>query len=233
MRQLGALSGLEVPQGLRASADDDAERPWRRAYLWRGTYPRSLSIRLDALSTVMLTVGQAGNIDEVRAVVNNLKLCSHLANVGDAKTLIIHPWVTTHQQLPDEEKIKGGVTPDLIRVSLGLEDIKDIIFDFQQAFVAAGLQPAEKGVDPFQTASGLVKSGFMGKWATSAPKPGTDGSEGWAERNGGKGAEEKGDADGIEKKEEADGTDKKREAAPTDAVDATQAESKMTMATSA
>lgn len=181
----------------------------------------------------VLTFGVAGNIDEVRAVVNNLKLCSHLANVGDAKTLIIHPWVTTHQQLPDEEKIKGGVTPDLIRVSLGLEDIKDIIFDFQQAFVAAGLQPAEKGVDPFQTASGLVKSGFMGKWATSAPKPGTDGSEGWAERNGVKGAEEEGDANGIEKEEEADGTDKTREAAPTDAVDATQAESKMTMATSA
>ena len=187
----------------------------------------------------------------MRAVVNNLKLCSHLANVGDAKTLIIHPWVTTHQQLPDEEKIKGGVTPDLIRVSLGLEDIKDIVYDFEQAFVAAGLKPAEKGVDPFKTASGLVKSGFMGKWATSAPKPGTDGSEGWAERNAVNGTEkgeevngtekgeevngtEKGEeVNGTEKKEGANGTDKKHEAEPTDAMDATQAESKMTMATSA
>lgn len=193
----------------------------------------------------MLTIGQAGNIDEVRAVVNNLKLCSHLANVGDAKTLIIHPWVTTHQQLPDEEKIKGGVTPDLIRVSLGLEDIKDIIFDFEQAFVAAGLQPAEKGVDPFKTADKLSKSGFMGTWATSAPKPGTDGSAGWAERNGKKeevdgtkkvaevnGAEKKEETNGLEKKEEANGTGNVHAAEPTDAKDATQAQSKMTMGTS-
>lgn len=196
----------------------------------------------------VLTVAQAGNIDEVRAVVNNLKLCSHLANVGDAKTLIIHPWVTTHQQLPDEEKIKGGVTPDLIRVSLGLEDIKDIVYDFEQAFVAAGLKPAEKGVDPFKAASGLVKKGFMGKWATSAPKPGTDGSEGWAERNGVNGTKKEDGVNGTEKTEEAvkeegvngtekteeaNGVDKVHEAEPTDAADATQAESKMTMATSA
>jgi O-acetylhomoserine/O-acetylserine sulfhydrylase len=115
---------------------------------------------------------QAGNVDEVRAVVNNLKLCSHLANVGDAKTLIIHPWVTTHQQLPDEEKIKGGVTPDLIRISVGLEDFEDIQHDFEQAFVAAGLKPAIKaGGDPFKKALGLVNSGFMKDLATGAPKP--------------------------------------------------------------
>jgi O-acetylhomoserine/O-acetylserine sulfhydrylase len=87
----------------------------------------------------VLTFGVAGTIGEVSAVVDNLKLCSHLANVGDAKTLIIHPWRTTHQQLPDEEKIQAGVTPDLIRVSLGLEHIDDIIHDFQQAFEGAGL----------------------------------------------------------------------------------------------
>lgn len=109
-------------------------------------------------------------------MVNNLRLCSHLANVGDAKTLIIHPWVTTHQQLPDEEKIKGGVTPDLIRVSTGIEDIEDIIFDFEQAFVAAGLKKADKGADPFENALGHVKGGFMGKLATGAPRPGTDGT---------------------------------------------------------
>jgi O-acetylhomoserine/O-acetylserine sulfhydrylase len=116
---------------------------------------------------------QAGTVDEVRAVVNNLKLCSHLANVGDAKTLIIHPWVTTHQQLPDEEKIKGGVTPDLIRVSVGLEDFEDIRHDFEQAFVAAGLKPADKaGADPFGKAIDLVKDGFMKNLGTAAPKPG-------------------------------------------------------------
>jgi O-acetylhomoserine/O-acetylserine sulfhydrylase len=87
--------------------------------------------------------GVAGNIKEVAAVVDNLKLCSHLANVGDAKTLVIHPWRTTHQQIPDEEKLKGGVTPDLIRISLGLEHISDIIHDFEQAFEGAGLKPAE------------------------------------------------------------------------------------------
>lgn len=53
---------------------------------------------------------KAGKVEEVRAVVDNLKMTSHLANVGDCKTLVIHPWVTTHQQMPDEEKIKGGVT---------------------------------------------------------------------------------------------------------------------------
>ncbi len=94
----------------------------------------------------VLTFGVAGNIDQVAAVVDNLKLCSHLANVGDAKTLIIHPWRTTHQQIPDQEKIRGGVTPDMIRVSLGLEHIDDITYDFQQAFDGAGLQAAKDWV---------------------------------------------------------------------------------------
>ena len=84
--------------------------------------------------------------------------------------------MTTHQQLPDEEKIKGGVTPDLIRVSVGIEDIEDIVFDFEQAFIAAGLKKAEKGADPFRNAAEFVKQGFMGKLATGAPRPGTDGT---------------------------------------------------------
>ena len=96
----------------------------------------------------VLTFGIAGNIDEVEAVVDNLKLCSHLANVGDAKTLIIHPWHTTHEQIPDQEKIRGGVTPDMIRVILGLEHIDDIIYDFEQAFEGAGLSEEGKGWTP-------------------------------------------------------------------------------------
>lgn len=124
-------------------------------------------------------------------------ISSHLANVGDAKTLIIHPWVTTHQQLPDDEKIKGGVTPDLIRVSVGLEAIEDIIYDFEQAFVAAGLAKATKGVDPFGAAEGHVKSGFMKDMSTRAPRPGTDGSEGWEARTGVK--ESNGEVNGKEK----------------------------------
>jgi O-acetylhomoserine/O-acetylserine sulfhydrylase len=86
----------------------------------------------------VLTFGVDGNIDQVTKVVDNLKLCSHLANIGDAKTLIIHPWRTTHQQLPDEEKLQAGVTPDLIRVSLGLEDLDDIIFGGCFAFSNSG-----------------------------------------------------------------------------------------------
>jgi O-acetylhomoserine (thiol)-lyase len=63
-----------------------------------------------------------------------VKLASHLANVGDAKTLVIHPASTTHQQLNEEEQRSCGVTPELIRVSVGLEHIDDIIEDFQQTF---------------------------------------------------------------------------------------------------
>ena len=58
---------------------------------------------------------------------------SHLANVGDAKTLIIHPASTTHRQLNDEEQIAAGVSPDMIRISVGLESIDDILWDIDQA----------------------------------------------------------------------------------------------------
>ena len=114
----------------------------------------------------VLAFGVAGDIDEVAAVVDNLILCSHLANVGDAKTLILHPWRSTHHQIPDEEKLEGGVTPDMIRVSLGLEHIDDIIHDFAQSFEKAGLKNAQ-GWEPSWKAKG-------GTWNAStlyAPKP--------------------------------------------------------------
>ena len=60
-------------------------------------------------------------------------MISHLANIGDAKTLIIQPAATTHQQLPEKEQIAAGVLPSLMRVSVGLEHIDDIISDFEQA----------------------------------------------------------------------------------------------------
>jgi O-acetylhomoserine (thiol)-lyase len=62
---------------------------------------------------------------------------SHLANIGDAKTLIIHPASTTHRQMSDEEQAKAGVTPDMIRISVGLEDLDDILWDIDQALQAA------------------------------------------------------------------------------------------------
>lgn len=66
-------------------------------------------------------------------------------SVGDSKTLAIHPWTTTHEQLSDEEKIDSGVTEDLIRISVGTEHIDDIIADFEQAFVKAATKPESKG----------------------------------------------------------------------------------------
>lgn len=65
--------------------------------------------------------------------INNLKLFSHLANVGDAKSLAIHPATTTHGQLSPEEQLSAGVTPDFVRLSIGLEDIEDILWDLDQA----------------------------------------------------------------------------------------------------
>ena len=66
-----------------------------------------------------------------------MQLASHLANVLDAKTLVIHPASTTHQQLSDEEQVAAGVTPDLIRISGGIESAENIIADLDQALRAA------------------------------------------------------------------------------------------------
>jgi len=75
-----------------------------------------------------------GSKDDTGKLIDNLKLVSHLANVGDAKTLIIQPSATTHQQLTEEEQLSSGVLPNLLRVSVGLEHIEDIKEDFEQAF---------------------------------------------------------------------------------------------------
>jgi O-acetylhomoserine (thiol)-lyase len=77
-----------------------------------------------------------GTKEQTKSFVDNLILTSHLANVGDAKTLIIQPAATTHQQLGEEDQIKSGVTPTLLRVSVGIEHIDDIKADFEQAFAA-------------------------------------------------------------------------------------------------
>jgi len=75
-----------------------------------------------------------GTRDQTRRFVESLELVSHVANVGDAKTLIIQPSASTHQQLSDQEQAAAGVRPSLLRVSLGIESITDIIDDFEQAF---------------------------------------------------------------------------------------------------
>lgn len=85
----------------------------------------------------MLAFGIKGGLEAGKLFVNNVKLASLLANVGDAKTLVIHPASTTHQQLSDAEQVESGVTSDLIRVSVGLEHIDDIIEDFDLALAEA------------------------------------------------------------------------------------------------
>jgi O-acetylhomoserine (thiol)-lyase len=100
------------------------DHPWHenaKKYLRQGLYGS------------MLSFGIKGGLEAGKNFINKVKLASLLANVGDAKTLVIHPASTTHQQLSDEEQVSSGVTPEQIRVSVGIEHIDDIINDFEQA----------------------------------------------------------------------------------------------------
>ncbi len=81
----------------------------------------------------VLGFGIKGGLEAGRRFIENLQLFSHLANVGDAKSLAIHPASTTHSQLSPEEQLSAGVTPDFIRLSIGIEDIEDILWDLDQA----------------------------------------------------------------------------------------------------
>ncbi|MGB0260140.1 MAG: O-acetylhomoserine aminocarboxypropyltransferase/cysteine synthase family protein [Flavobacteriaceae bacterium] len=82
----------------------------------------------------ILTFGLKGGFDDAKTVVNKTQLFSLLANIGDTKSLVIHPASTTHQQLSEAEQATTGVTPDLVRLSVGLEDIADLKADLKQAF---------------------------------------------------------------------------------------------------
>ena len=81
----------------------------------------------------ILGFGMKGGMEAGKKFINSLQLISHLANIGDAKTLAIHPASTTHQQLSAEEQLATGVTPDFIRLSIGIEHIDDILADIEQA----------------------------------------------------------------------------------------------------
>jgi O-acetylhomoserine (thiol)-lyase len=81
----------------------------------------------------ILGFGIKGGVEAGVRFIDRVKLASHLANIGDAKTLVIHPASTTHQQLSPEQQVASGVSPDFIRVSVGIEDMEDIIADFDQA----------------------------------------------------------------------------------------------------
>ena len=81
----------------------------------------------------ILTFGVKGGVDSGIRFIENVQFMSHLANVGDAKTLVIHPASTTHRQLNEADQLSAGVTPDMIRLSVGLETLDDILWDLDQA----------------------------------------------------------------------------------------------------
>ncbi|SDM95532.1 O-acetylhomoserine (thiol)-lyase [Fictibacillus solisalsi] len=90
----------------------------------------------------ILTFGVKGGAKEGSKLIENVKLFSHLANVGDSKSLIIHPASTTHQQLTEEEQRKAGVAPEMVRLSVGIETIDDIIYDLEQALAVISPVPS-------------------------------------------------------------------------------------------
>ena len=85
-------------------------------------------------SGAIVSFGVKGGKKKASEFIENLKIFSHLANIGDAKSLVIHPASTTHAQLSDKELKKLGISEDLIRLSVGIEDVEDLIKDLQQAF---------------------------------------------------------------------------------------------------
>jgi O-acetylhomoserine (thiol)-lyase len=85
----------------------------------------------------VFTFGLKGGYDAGVKLVSNVKLFSHLANIGDTRSLIIHPASTTHRQLSDAQKVAAGAGPDVVRLSIGIEDKADIIADLEQGLAAA------------------------------------------------------------------------------------------------
>ena len=87
--------------------------------------------------SALITFGIKGGYEAGKKLIDSLELFSLVANIGDAKSLVIHPASTTHQQLSVEEQAATGVTPELVRLSVGIEDIRDILADLDQAIEAA------------------------------------------------------------------------------------------------
>jgi O-acetylhomoserine (thiol)-lyase len=88
----------------------------------------------------LVTFGIKGGYEAGKKLINTLEIFSLLANIGDAKSLVIHPASTTHQQLSVEEQATTGVTPELVRLSVGIEDVRDLIADLDKAIEAANGQ---------------------------------------------------------------------------------------------
>jgi O-acetylhomoserine (thiol)-lyase len=88
-------------------------------------------------ASAIMTFGIKGGKEAGVRFIENVQVLSHLANVGDAKTLVIHPASTTHRQMSDEDQLSAGITPDMVRLSVGLETIEDILWDLDQALTRA------------------------------------------------------------------------------------------------
>ena len=86
----------------------------------------------------VFTFGLKGGYEAGVKLVEGVELFSHLANIGDTRSLIIHPASTTHRQLSEEQQIAAGAGPDVVRLSIGIESVADIIADLEQGFAAAG-----------------------------------------------------------------------------------------------
>ena len=123
--------------------DADARVAWVR---WAGLpdHPHHERARryLPLGPGAVFSFGVRGGRAAASTFIESLQLCSHLANIGDARTLVIHPGSTTHQQLSDAQLEAAGVPPDLVRISVGLEDVEDVLWDLDQALTAATKDPA-------------------------------------------------------------------------------------------
>jgi O-acetylhomoserine (thiol)-lyase len=95
------------------------------------------AVSADGTGTGMIGFGIKGGLEAGKKFINSVKFFSHLANIGDAKSLMIHPASTTHQQLSAAEQAETGVTADYVRLSIGIEDVEDIKADIDQALKAS------------------------------------------------------------------------------------------------
>jgi O-acetylhomoserine (thiol)-lyase len=143
------LQGVEtLPQRMREHAANA-----REVALWLDADPRVAWVRYAGLPGhphhelaaryvpegpgAVFAFGVAGGREAGERFIDGVELCSHLANIGDARTLVLHPASTTHQQLSEDQLRAGGVDPDLVRISVGLEDVDDVLWDLDRALTRA------------------------------------------------------------------------------------------------
>ena len=103
-----------------AGLEDDPNNALQRRYSPKG-------------AGAVFTFGLKGGYDAGKAFVEGLQMFSHLANIGDTRSLVIHPASTTHRQLSEEQQVAAGAGPDVVRLSIGIEDQSDIIADLEQS----------------------------------------------------------------------------------------------------